>query len=140
MKITIVKKHFLVILMSWFFSNPFFAQYNPEVNSLIKDVKEASFADSATLFKKGQQAIAKISSTKYKGAIAEVYIYYANYFYYTRNIDQAKKYFKEAESKAQTLSNKHIETLANIRLMFIDYELGINESAEQDLLNLLLVT
>lgn len=117
-----------------------YSQYSTEINKLLKDVKEASFGDSTTLFKVGQQAITKISKTKYKGAIAEIYVYYANYFYYTRNIDQAKTYFREAELKAEAFANKHIETLANIRLMFIDYELGINESAEQDLLNLLLET
>lgn len=117
-----------------------YSQYSTEINKLLKDVKEASFGDSTTLFKIGEQTITKASQSKYKGAEAEVNIYYGNYFYYTRNIDRAKIYFEEAKLKAQTFSIKHIETLANIRLSFIDYELGINESAEQDLLNLLLET
>jgi two-component system NarL family sensor kinase len=117
-----------------------FSQYPYEINKLLKEVKEASFGDSATLFKIGDQTIHKTAQTKYKGAEAEVNIYYANYFYYTRNIDRAKFYFDKAKSIAQTFSNTHIETLANIRLIFIDYELGINEAAEQDFLNLLLET
>jgi signal transduction histidine kinase len=131
-----------LILFGLLFSNSkiIFAQYSTEINKLLKEVKEASFADSVTLFKIGQQTIIKVSQTKFKGAEAEVNIYYGNYFYYTRNIDRAKFYFEEAKSKAQAYSNKHIETLANIRLIFIDYEIGINESAEQDLLNLLLET
>jgi signal transduction histidine kinase len=116
------------------------AQYSNEINHLLKDVKEASFGDSINLFKTGQQAIIKTSQTNYKGAAAEVYLYYGNYFYYTRDIDRAKNYFEKALITAQAFSNKHIETLANIRLIFIDYELGLNESAEQDLLNLLLET
>ncbi len=133
-----INKIILILIFSIAFNG--YAQYSSEITKLLKDVKEASFGDSTTLFKIGQQTILKTSKTKYKAAAAEVYIYYGNYFYYTRNIDRAKFYFEEAKSKAQTLSNKHIETLANIRLIFIDYELGINESAEQDLLNLLLET
>lgn len=134
-------KYFIYTLLfvSTFYTEGY-GQSSSELNKLLKDVKEASFADSATLFKIGHQTINKISQTKYTGAIAEVYIYYGNYFYYTRNIDRAKVYFKEAAALAQKFSNKHIETLANIRLTFIDYELAINENAEQDLLNLLLET
>lgn len=135
-----IKKTVLLLSLFFCFQNRVFSQYSPEITKLLKEVKEASFADSATLFKIGERAIIKTSQTKHKGAAAEVYIYYGNYYYYTRNIDRAKIYFEEAKLKAQTFSNKHIETLANIRLIFIDYELGINESAEQDLLNLLLET
>ena len=132
----------LVFLLILVFGSLFngYSQYSAEINKLLKEVKEASFADSATLFKIGEQTILKTSQTKYKGAEAEINIYYGNYFYYTRNIDRAKVYFEKAKSIAQTYSNKHIETLANIRLIFIDYEIGINESAEQDLLNALLET
>ncbi len=135
------KIHTIVLIIALFcLSFNGFAQYPSEINKLLKEVKEASFGDSATLFKIGDQTIHKTAQTKYKGAEAEVNIYYANYFYYTRNIDRAKFYFDKAKLKAQTFSNKHIETLANIRLIFIDYELGINEGAEQDFLNLLLET
>lgn len=135
-----MKKTVLLTIISLVFSFRVFGQHNDDIKSLLKDVKEASFGDSTTLFKIGQQAIIEISKTKDKGAVAEIYVYYGNYFYYTRNIDRAKVYFKEAVLLAQKFSNKHIETLANIRLIFIDYELGINENAEQDLLNLLLET
>jgi len=135
------KTYTIVLLIALFgFSFVGFAQYPYEITKLLKEVKEASFGDSANLFKIGNKTILKASQTKYKGAEAEVNIYYGNYFYYTRNIDRAKFYFEKAKSKAQTFSNKHIETLANIRLIFVDYEIGINESAEQDLLNLLLET
>ncbi|MBK8366416.1 MAG: sensor histidine kinase [Bacteroidetes bacterium] len=135
------KIHTIVLIIALFcLSFNGFAQYPSEINKLLKEVKEASFGDSATLFKIGDQTIHKTAQTKYKGAEAEVNIYYANYFYYTRNIDRAKFYFDKAKLKAQTFSNKHIETLANIRLIFIDYELGINEGAEQDFLNLLIET
>jgi hypothetical protein len=124
-------KTYTIVLIIALFCLSFngFAQYPSEINKLLKEVKEASFGDSATLFKIGDQTIHKTAQTKYKGAEAEVNIYYANYFYYTRNIDRAKFYFDKAKLKAQTFSNKHIETLANIRFIFIDYELGINEGS-----------
>lgn len=135
-----MKKTILFIFISLFLNSQFFAQYNAEINKLLKEVKESSFGDSVKLFKIGELTILKTAKTKYKGAPSEVYLYYGNYFYYTRSIDRAKSYFVKAKVNAQTFENKHIATLANIRLMFIDYELGLNESAEQDLLNLLLET
>ncbi len=139
MNLTIKRFIYFLLFVSGLFTDGY-GQYSAELNKLLKDVKEASFGDSVTLFRIGQQTILKAAQTQHKGAEAEVYIYYSNYFYYTRNIDRAKAYFEKAKLKAQTFSNKHIETLADIRLMFIDYELGINEGAEQDLLNLLLET
>jgi signal transduction histidine kinase len=49
-------------------------------------------------------------------------------------------YFSKARDEAQKYSNDHIYTLATIRLIFIEHETGINNTAEQDLLNLLIET
>lgn len=113
------------------------AQYDNAITNLLKDVKEASNYDSTQLFVIGQRAINIATETNQKKAIAEIYLYYGNYFYYTRNIDRAKSYFSRAVISAQASKNKHIETLANVRIKFIDYELGINEAAEQELFAIL---
>ncbi len=113
------------------------AQYNNEINHLLKDVKEASYYDSTKLFTIGQQAIAKTTNTRYNGAVAEVFLYYGNYFYYTRNIAKAKVYLERANITAKATKNKHIETLSKIRLLFMDYEAGFDEGVEKEFLLML---
>ncbi len=116
---------------------PGFSQYDPEITRLLKDVKEASNYDSTKLFITGQKAIAKATQTNQKKAIAEVYLYYGNYFYYTRNIERSKSYLQRAVISARASKNKHIETLANVRAIFMDYEQGLNDNAEQELFAIL---
>lgn len=114
------------------------AQYSNDIKELLKNVKEASYYDSTNLFKIGKEAIKKASQTdKNKSAVAEVYIYYGNYFYYTRNTERAKQYFNQAEQEAIKSGNKHIETLSRIRLLFIEHEAGLNPNAENDFRQLL---
>lgn len=114
-----------------------YSQYTPELKSTLKRVKEASYYDSIQLFDRGSSAINLATKLNQKGAIAEVYLYYGNYFYYIRNIDRAKSFMEKAKVTAQGYQNTHIEDLANIRLIYIDYELGINSNGEEEL-NLML--
>jgi two-component system NarL family sensor kinase len=114
-----------------------FSQYDAEITKLLKDVKEASYYDSTHLMIVGQKAILKANETNQKKAIAEVYLYYGNHFYYTRNINKAKFFLKISVLNAAATKNKHIETLANIRIKYIDYEYGENDNAEQELYVLL---
>ncbi len=109
------------------------AQYTNDIKELLKNVKEASFYDSTNLFKVGKEAIKKASQLeKNKGAVAEVYLYYGNYFYYTRNTIRAKHYFSQSIQEAEKFDNDHIKTLASIRLIFMEHEAGLNPSAEND--------
>lgn len=126
------KIHYLLFLfiISFYTTN---AQYTNEVKELLKNVKEASFYDSTNLFKVGKETIKKVSQTeKNKAAIAEVYLYYGNYFYYTRNTTRAKQYFSQAMQEAEKSNNKHIETLSRIRLIYMEHEGGLNPNAEND--------
>lgn len=113
------------------------AQYSAEITRLLKDVKEASYYDSTKLFTIGQETIDKAIASNQKQAVAEVYLNYGSYFYYTQNIDRCKFYFKRAILTAKASGNKHIEMLANIRIAFMDYELGINADGEKELYALL---
>ena len=140
MKIQLIKTLLITILVLCFYCSSCFSQYNQETNALVKEVKEASFGDSIQLFKTGEKALIKIAQSKHKQAVCDVFLYYGNYFYYTRNIDRAKFYFEKAKNESKKFNNKRIETLVDIRLSFIDYELGLNDNAEQTLLNLLLKT
>jgi tetratricopeptide (TPR) repeat protein len=110
------------------------SQYSNNIKSLLKTVKEASFYDSTNLFKIGEETIKKASQgDKNKGAIAEVYLYYGNYFYYTRNTTRAKRYFAQSIEEAENSGNNHIHTLSSIRLIFMEHEEGLNPNAENEL-------
>ncbi len=113
------------------------AQYTMEIKKMINHVKEVSYSDSLSLFEAGWQTIDKATKTKQEAAIADVYLYYGNYFYYIRNMDRAKAYFKKANKQAKITKNAHIQTLSNVRLIFMDYETGINDDAENELTLLL---
>lgn len=122
---------FLFLILCFFKSE---AQYSNDIKELLKNVKEASYYDSTNLFKIGKETIKKASqSDKDKGAIAEVYLYYGNYFYYTRNTDRAKRYFTQSQNEALKFNNKHIETLCRIRMVFMEHEAGLNPNAENEL-------
>ena len=127
------KSHYIVLLFTLcFFLNK--AQYTNEIKGFLKNVKEASFYDSTNLFKVGQETIKKASKVdKNKGAIAEVYLYYGNYFYYTRNTTRAKRYFAQSIEEAEKSGNRHIKTLSGIRLIFMEHEEGLNPNAETEL-------
>ena len=117
------------------------AQYSEELNSLLKDVKEASFYDSTNLFQIGTKTIHKaVMSKNDKGAVAEVYLYYGNYFYYTRNVPRAKNYLAKSIQEADKTNNVHIKTLSNIRLIFMKHEEGLNQNIENDFRQLLTET
>jgi two-component system, NarL family, sensor kinase len=127
---------FLIIL---FYVFTIKGQYSSEIKSLLKNVKEASFFDSTNLFKTGEETIQKaLLSENDKGAVAEVYLYYGSYFYYTRDIIRSKQYFTKSITEAEKTNNYHIATLSNIRLMFIDHESGLNPDLEKDFNTLLI--
>lgn len=126
---------FLVLITCTFIAS---AQYNSSLNSLLKNVKEASFYDSLNLFKVGEEAIRQATvSEKYKGAIAEVHLYYGSYFYYTRNISRAKLYFNQSIKEAENTNNQRIKMLSTIRLLFLEHSEGLIPDVEPEFKTLL---
>lgn len=113
------------------------AQYTGEIKSRLKNLRELAYSDSLGLFREGEDVIKSVRGTPQDGAIADVYLYYGNYFYYTRNIDRAKAYFTKANKQAILTKNQHIEDLSNVRLVFIDNEEGLNDDAESQLRTML---
>jgi two-component system NarL family sensor kinase len=117
------------------------SQYSADIKSLLKTVKEASFYDSTNLFKIGEETIKKASQRESnKGAVAEVYLYYGSYFYYTRNIFRSKYYLSKSIKEAEKTNNSHIKTLSNIRLLFMEHEGGFNPNVEEEFKKLLAET
>jgi signal transduction histidine kinase len=111
-----------------------YANYSPEISKLIKEVKSASYIDTIKLFDVGEKAISIIRTSDYKSAEAEVYIYYANYFYYARELDRVKKYLKLSESIANKHKDEQLSLFAKARLLFIGFEEG-NKNDKQKLIS-----
>jgi len=115
-----------------------FAQ-SKEMNVLLKEVKNASYYDSTKLFNAGKIAFAKAEETKNGKAIAEINLYYGNYFFYINNLNKARKYYTLALSDALKAGDVHFEILAQMRLGYMDYsngnhiqiEKGFNELLDQ---------
>lgn len=123
------KIFFLIIQCVFLFSNAY-SNYDPEIKKLIKKVKEASYIDTVKLFKVGDEVIKKIRQTEFKSAEAEVYIFYANYYYYSREIDRAKYYLNKAQQTAVKYNDEELELFAKARLLFLDYEDGNKDNIE----------
>ena len=128
-----LKIYFLCCL----FWQPGFSQTN-SLTPLLKEVKEASYYDSAKLYKIGEKTIEKANSLAIPGVDAEVHLYYGNYFFYTRNLAKAKQYFEKSLKESAESKTTNIETLAKIRLSFLKYEdESDKDEAEKELIALL---
>jgi two-component system NarL family sensor kinase len=131
-----VKKSFFSILFL-FLGFSCFSQYGKQLTELLGNVKDASYYDSTRLFSVGEKTIVNAKQSQQFGAIAEVHIYYGNYFFYMRNLKKAESYFKQSLEEATKTNAEQVEVLAQIRLAFLSYEKGNNAEAEKELNNLL---
>lgn len=102
----------------------------------MSEVKEASYYDSASVFNAGQKLINKSTNDNAALIKAEVYIYYGNHFYYTRNIPRAKFYFEKALEQAEKCSSSHFIILSKIRLAYIQNETEDFKTIENQLITL----
>lgn len=135
-------KHYktIFLLFSILFSNGLFSQYGKELDSLLVEVKDASYYDSVRVFTKGEKAIQLAQEQSKEAAVAEVYLYYGSYFFYTRNLLKADEYFKKSIRQAEKTNNKHISLRSKIRLAYLDFEFGQKEKAVEELNDLLLLS
>lgn len=83
------------------------------------EVKEASYYDSLKLFTIGEETIKMAKERSDDCAIAEVHIYYGNYFVYIERLKQAKDLFEKSLEEAMACKNRHLEILARIRLAYL---------------------
>lgn len=132
-----MKKTFLFFLLLLLIKPFAFAQYSKEITQLLSAVKDASYYDSLKLFNAGEETIRKATESSAMDAVAEVYIYYGNYFFYTRNLQKSERYYKLALTEAKKAKSPTIEMLAKIRLSFLKYENGDKDQAETELSQLL---
>lgn len=106
------------------------------IKELLLNVKEASYYDSASVFTEGNKVLAIANAENLGEAKAEVYIYFGNHFFYTRNLAKAKSYFELALQEAKKINSSHFIILAQIRLAYIRTESEDFKTIEKELIEL----
>jgi two-component system NarL family sensor kinase len=110
-----------------------------EIDSLLEEVKDASFYDSARVFSIGEKAISLAKRNDNQSALALIYLYYGNYFFYVQNLNRAEYYFNLSKQKAAIAKDQSISLLASIRLAYLKSELGLEEMALDQLNSFLII-
>lgn len=108
-----------------------------DLKKLILEVKEASYTDSVRFFQSGKEATQMANELKDNASLAEINIYYGNYFFYVRNFDKARRHFDRAITIASIGKSSHFELLARIRRAFLEIEMGNDRDGEKTLQALL---
>lgn len=93
-----------------------------ELKKLLQNVKEASYYDSISVFSEGNKVLAQTLPENLSLTKAEIYVYYGNQFFYTRNLDRAKYWFEVALKEAENAQSSHFIILAKIRLAYLQSE------------------
>jgi len=130
-------KYILIILV---FSLPasFLASPADSLKLLLLKVKEATYFDSVRLYNEGTKTLNYAKTNKLEEvALAEINIYYGNYFFYHRNLTKASDYFSEALRLAQKNNQPVIERLSKIRLLYVDDGYGLTQNISSELNDLL---
>lgn len=125
--------HKIVCLIVFFLSTFLSAQNNTDHKNQLQNVKEASYYDSVSVFSEGNKALKLANAGNLAETKAEVFIYYGNHFYYTRNLDRAKFYFEMALVEAEEANSSHFIILAKIRLAYIQIESEDFKNIEKEL-------
>ena len=134
-----IKKILLLIFCFLLFINSE-GQTKQTADYFLTKVKEASYYDSLRLFSAVNEALKTIPSALEEEANAKCDIYLGNHFFYSRDFKLAGDYFTKAHERANKFKLKKVETLSEIRLSFLKFELGNEGEAEQELNTLLLKT
>src|SRR5688572_16368960 len=98
--------------------------HNKKTKDLLYKTRLASYSDSVSVFTAGEKCITEARKQGNQSAEAEVYIYYGNYHFYVRKLNEAKKYFNKALALGKKAGDSHIQILARIRLTYTRQEEG----------------
>lgn len=114
-----------------------YAQRSAEMNRLLQEVKNASYYDSVKLHKAGAIALQEAKGTSDISALAEIHLYYGNYFYYTRNINKAKRFYDLSLNESTISKDAHLKIIAQARLAYLEFQKGNHILSEKTIYELL---
>lgn len=127
------KRYFIFIIISLLAFYKGYSNPNNELRKLVEKVKESSTSNQKEFFSAAEKALKEARQLNDSESVAEINIYYGYYYYYTRNLKEAKKYFYNAKIISDKLPKSYANLLAKIRLVYMQRENGYLELVEDEL-------
>lgn len=115
---------FLLLLCIRFHVNGQSSQI-PKLKELQKEIRQASYYDSATVFEKGSKGIRLAQKLKRKQDESLIYQYYGNFSYFSGKVIQANKYYDKSIELAKAAHSKELINSTLIRKTFIEMDTNI---------------
>jgi signal transduction histidine kinase len=115
---------FRLFLASFYLILPFFivGQHSKEwkeLSELKQTIRQSTYYDSTTVFKKGNKAIQIARKIHAPSEEAVILQYFGNFYYFSAQPELAKKYYLESIAKAREAGNVQLVNLDQIRLAFV---------------------
>lgn len=95
------------------------------LNELKKEIKNATYYDSATVFQLGEEGIRLANKLKKKNEIGWIYQYYGNFNFFSSNYEIADKYYKKSIDIAEKTKDYQLRNATQIRVTFIELEADV---------------
>jgi signal transduction histidine kinase len=95
------------------------ANSKDEFERLKKSIRQSSYYDSASVFKDGEKAIRIARKNRSLADEALILQYYGNFHYFSKNNEEAKRYYKAAIELARKGNDFKLENATKIRRNFI---------------------
>jgi hypothetical protein len=86
---------------------------------LKQTIRQSTYYDSATVFKKGNRAISIARKLNAPSEEAIILQYYGNFYYFSAQPELAKKYYLRSLRKANEVRNDKLVNLNRVRLAFV---------------------
>ena len=90
-----------------------------ELEQLKKEIRQSTYYDSSVVFKKGETAISLARKHKLPSEESLIYQYYGNFYYFSYQIEKAKKAYQKSITIAQSAQDFKLVNSTKIRLAFI---------------------
>jgi signal transduction histidine kinase len=128
------KKHYSVVTILFLLAFlKGFGTTNSKLRQLVEKAKESSTSNQKEFFSVAKQALKEARLNNDSESVAEINIYFGYFYYYTRNLKEAKKYFNNAKRISDKLPKSYANLLAKIRLVYMQRENGYLELVEDEL-------
>lgn len=101
------------------------AQENTVLEKLKGEIRQATYYDSATVFKKGNQAILIARKQGLISEIGTIYQYYGNFCYFSGKVEKANEYYLKSILIGKEQNNLKLVNSSRIRQTFIEMDTNV---------------
>jgi two-component system NarL family sensor kinase len=110
----------ILLFASGLHSNAQDRSLKEKLEKLKKDIRQSTYYDSSTVFKKGQEAIELARKNNLPSEEATIYQFYGNFYYFSYNVEKAKANYSKSIEIARKAGNLELVNSTKIRLAFIE--------------------